>query len=131
MPAKKVFVVKLEESERQTLEEVVVARRSPQGEVLRARIVLTCAQYPRSTDAKIASFLGCSPKTVKKWRRRWCQTRKIQEAPRSGRPRVFPPEVRASATALACSLPADSGLPFNASINSATAAGTVWRFGIA
>ena len=62
MSRKKAFVVTLEASEREFLQKVVVGRNSPQGEVLRARIVLTCAQYPRSTDAKIGVYLGCSPK---------------------------------------------------------------------
>ncbi len=89
MSRHKTFVVTLDDAERQSLETVVVSRNSPQGEGLRARIVLTCAQYPRSTDTQIGAFLGCSPK--KKWRRRWCRTRAIEEAPRSGRPRVFSP----------------------------------------
>lgn len=36
---------------------------------------------------------------------------RIEDLPRPGRPRFFPPEVRAQATALACSRPQEAGVP--------------------
>lgn len=50
-------------------------------------------------------------RVVRHWRRRWSETRSIEDLPRSGRQGVFPPEVRAQATALAYSRPREAGAP--------------------
>ncbi|WP_414582120.1 helix-turn-helix domain-containing protein [Scytonema sp. PCC 10023] len=54
-----------------------------------------------------AQTIGCSPALVRKWRKRWCQTRNLEEAPRPGRPRIFQAIVRAQVSAIACSKPTD------------------------
>ncbi|MEH1766077.1 MAG: helix-turn-helix domain-containing protein, partial [Nostoc sp.] len=56
---------------------------------------------------------------VRKWRKRWCQTRSLEEAPRPGRPCLFQAIVKAQATAfalrvaagIACSKPTDFDIP--------------------
>ncbi|MDF5730065.1 MAG: hypothetical protein PUP92_19145 [Rhizonema sp. PD38] len=71
------------------------------------------------TDAQIAETIGCSPALVRKWRKRWCQTRSLEEAPRPGRPPLFQAIVRAQVTAIAlrvaagiaCSKPTDFDIP--------------------
>jgi transposase len=108
---KKTYVIALNDEERARLEQVVAARNSPQAEVQRARVVLMCAEHPEWSDARVASVLGCSAGVVRKWRKRWNHTNSLKEAPRSGRPRVFGPEVRAQLTALACSLPLETATP--------------------
>ena len=59
----------------------------------------------------MARALHRPPSWVRKWRRRWQETHRLQDAPRSGAPRRFSSEVRVQVTALACSLPRASGVP--------------------
>lgn len=88
---KKTYMVVLMENEEEELGRVIASRKSPQGEVLRAKVVLTCWEHPGWTDDQVAQAVGCSPGMVRKWRQRWVQTHSLKEAPRSGRRRVFPP----------------------------------------
>jgi len=82
--------------------------------VLRARIVLAAAA--RDPNAVIASRLGVTVDTVRKWRGRFAAAglEGLNDLPRSGRPRVFAPVVAAQVKAIACSLPAEQGLPISA-----------------
>ena len=68
-----------------------------------------------STNAAIAAQVGVHADTVRKWRRRFAAARLagLKDAPRSGRPPVFTAADRAEAVALACALPAESGLPLS------------------
>lgn len=88
---KKSYRVELDEKQREFLKGVVAARKSPAAEVQRARIILTCADHPEWSDKRVAEEVGCSEGQVRKWRKRWCQSYSLKEAPRSGRPRVFSP----------------------------------------
>ncbi len=88
---KKTYQVEVDEKQRQVLQEIVAARKSPLGEVQRARIVLTCADHPDWSDVRVAAEIGCSAGQVRKWRKRWGQTHSLKEAYRSGRPRIFSP----------------------------------------
>jgi hypothetical protein len=88
---KKSYQVSVDERQRQTLQEVVASRKSAQSLVQRARIVLMCAEQPTWSDRRVAVEVSCSEGQVRKWRKRWCETQSLQEAPRSGRPRVFSP----------------------------------------
>jgi len=80
---------------------------------LRARIVLAAAA--RKANAAIAKELGVCPDTVAKWRRRFAAGRLagLTDAPRSGRPPVYTAADRAEAIALACALPAETGVPLS------------------
>ncbi|MEG8184699.1 IS630 family transposase [Nocardia terpenica] len=79
--------------------------------VLRARIVLAAADGV--SNAGIATGLGVCVDTVRKWRKRFCRSgiKGLADLPRRGRPRVFAAGVVAEVKALACELPAWSGLP--------------------
>jgi transposase len=98
-------------------EAVLTARaRSVRGQYrdrLRARIVL--AAGAGKTNAGIAAELGVHVDTVRKWRRRFAAARLagLKDARRSGRPRVFTAADRAEAIALACALPAETGVPLS------------------
>lgn len=67
------------------------ARTSGQGEVLRAKIVLSADQHPEWSNQQIAQAVGCSDRTVRKWRKRWIETRSLADLPRPGAPRRFSP----------------------------------------
>jgi transposase len=78
---------------------------------LRASIVLAAAAGQAS--AVIARQLGVCTGTVRKWHRRFAEGRLagLKDAPRSGRPPSFAAADRAEVIALACALPAESGVP--------------------
>jgi transposase len=96
---------------------VLMARaRSVRGayrDRLRARIVLAAAVG--MTNAAIAVHEGVHVDTVRKWRRRFAAARvaELKDASRSGRPRVYTAADRAEAVALACALPAETGVPLS------------------
>jgi transposase len=87
--------------------------RGPYRDRLRAQIVLAAAAG--STNVAIAAQVGAHVDTVRKWRRRFAAARLagLKDAPRSGRPPVFTAADRAEAVALACALPAESGVPLS------------------
>ena len=80
---------------------------------LRAQIVLAAAAG--TANAAIARELGVCADTVRKWRRRFAASRLagLKDSPRSGRPSVFTAADRAEAVALACALPAETGVPLS------------------
>src|SRR5262245_1466058 len=95
---------------------LTAAARSVRGQYrdrLRARIVLAAAAG--TTNAAIAAELGVHVDTARKWRRRFAAARLagLTDARRSGRPPVFTAADRAEAIALACALPAESGVPLS------------------
>lgn len=88
---KKTYQVELTVDERERLERIVASRKSAQSEAQRARVVLACAVHPDWRDGCVAEQAGCSSGMVRKWRKRWAETHSLQELPRPGRPRRFPP----------------------------------------
>jgi transposase len=98
-------------------ESVLMARarsvRGPYRDRLRAQIVLGAAAG--GTNVAIAAQVGVHVDTARKWRRRFAAARLagLKDAPRSGRPPVFTVADRAEAVALACALPAESGVPLS------------------
>jgi transposase len=89
------------------------AGRSEHRDVLRARIVLAAAAgQPNET---IAATVGVCLDTVRKWRRRFAAAglAGLDDLPRCGRPRRFTPVQRAQVKALACTLPAETGVPLS------------------
>lgn len=105
------YVVTLTESDRETLQARLRAATTPQRDVLRARIVLAAADG--DANAQIARDLGVHLDTVRKWRRRYCTDGLdgLRDLPRPGRPPAFTAVEVAGVKALACSEPADHGLP--------------------
>jgi len=66
-----------------------------------------------TANSVIAGRLAVHTDTVRKWRRRFCEqgTDGLADLPRPGRPRRFCATVVAQVKALACELPATSGIP--------------------
>jgi transposase len=87
--------------------------RGPYRDRVRAAIVLAAAAG--QANAAIAAELGICTDTVRKWRRQFAGGRLagLNDAPRSGRPPAFTATDRAEAVALACALPAESGVPLS------------------
>jgi len=83
--------VKLTTEEEQSLRQLVSARKSSQGKVLRARILLLAHDHPEWNNHLIAREVGCIDWTVRKWRRRWLEKHSIEDLPRPGAPRRFSP----------------------------------------
>jgi hypothetical protein len=77
--------------EEQALRRLVKARKAPQGQVLRARILLSAHDHPDWNNHQIARECRCTAWTVRKWRRRWAETKSIEDLPRPGAPRRFSP----------------------------------------
>ena len=94
--------------DRRELERIVRSQTAERRAVDRARIVLLAGEG--RSAARIASEVGCSERTVKKWRRRFEVEglAGLRDAPRPGRPLVHGPHVRAKLIALACTRPPDN-----------------------
>jgi transposase len=62
--------------------------------VARARLILYAADG--MVDTEIAVRCDCHPQVVSKWRRRFCEhgIEGLENRPRAGRPRRFPPRSR-------------------------------------
>jgi transposase len=113
MPVISPYRVALTAEERSVLMARARSVRSEYRDRLRARIVLAAAAG--STNVAIAAQVGVHVDTVRKWRRRFAAARLagLKDAPRSGRPPVFTAADRAETIALACALPAESGVPLS------------------
>ena len=111
MPPTSAVIVILSGKERDVLTRRAHAARCAHRDVLRARIVLAAAAG--DANAAIAREVGVCEDTVRQWRHRFCTERLegLKDRPRSGRPRVFTPVEVAQVKALACTRPADHGLP--------------------
>lgn len=85
------YMIELSDDEASRLRKFVAARNSPQTQALRARIVLAAFGQPAWSNQQIAQVVGCTDRNVRKWRRRWKETRKLEDLPRPGGPRRFSP----------------------------------------
>src|ERR671933_2785973 len=113
------------------LEGLLRQHSCPQMLALRARIVLAAATGQRNVP--LAHDLGCTPKTVTKWRARWAaaeaqlaaldgdaaalkrlMARVLADAPRPGAPDTFTAEQIVQIINLACPPPPDAGPPLDA-----------------
>lgn len=105
------YVVNLTDPDRAMLQARLRAATTAQRDVLRAGIVL--AADGGDANAQIARDLAVHVDTVRKWRRRFCTggLDGLRDRPRPGRPPVFTAVEVAGVKALACSEPADHGLP--------------------
>jgi hypothetical protein len=81
----------LAQNARTDLHALARAHSTPQSLALRARIVLRAAEADTPTNRHIGHQLGCSPRTVGKWRRRYHDQGLVglHDAVRSGRPRTI------------------------------------------
>lgn len=134
MPRKAV-VVTITAKQREILDEMADARRTPQGLAQRASIVLASAQGV--SNEQQARCMGVDRRTIRLWRERWAQaTDSLAEAeqqgqdnhfrdlrdmimsllsdkPRPGAPVTFTPEQLASILSLACEDPEKTEQPFS------------------
>ena len=85
------YAIELTTEEEQTLRRLVNSRKASQGKARRARTVLAAYDHPDWSNQQIAQEVGAVDRVVRFWRRRWSQTRSLDDLPRSGRPRVFSP----------------------------------------
>ncbi len=107
------FVIGLSQLEISVLTARARSGRGQGRDVIRARTVLAAAAG--RPNASIATDLGVSVDTVRKGRRRFAAggISGLEDLPRSGRPRRFTSVQVAQVKALACTLPAGTGLPLS------------------
>lgn len=86
------FTIRLSRKEREILESRARKYTLPYFEVLRAKIILLAAEG--SPNDAIATALSVGRDVVSLWRKRFFHERLpgLEERPRPGRPRVFPPQ---------------------------------------
>lgn len=111
MPGPRAVPVVLTASVRARLKQRVKGRKTPYRDRQRAQIVLLAARG--WSNARIAGQLGVSQDMVRTWRGRFAQRGLdgLADLPRSGRPRCISELDRAQVCALACQLPAETGVP--------------------
>ncbi len=85
------YPITLTDAEARKLEQLIRAHTTPQALALRARIILRAYEHPEQSNQHLASALGTTDRTVRKWRGRWVKTHQLADAPRSGAPRRFSP----------------------------------------
>jgi transposase len=110
MPPRAVPVM-LTAAERKTLKRRVRGAKTPHRDRVRAQIVRAAARG--RANQRIAAELGVGVDTARKWRGRFTRhgLGGLADLPRSGRPRRITELERAAVVALACQLPAATGVP--------------------
>ncbi|HEY2579032.1 MAG TPA: IS630 family transposase [Streptosporangiaceae bacterium] len=113
MPLPGAVPVTLAAAERKTLKKRVRGAKTPYRDRLRAQVVLAAAGG--RDNARIARDLGVAVDTVRKWRGRFAARGLdgLRDLPRPGRPRQISAALRAAVVALACQLPAATGVPLS------------------
>ena len=111
MPLLRAVPVMVSAGERKTLKKRVRGAKTAHRDRLRAQIVLSAAGG--RDNARIARDLGISQDTARKWRGRFAARGLdgLADLPRPGRPRRISELTRAAVVALACQLPAATGVP--------------------
>jgi transposase len=111
MPQYRAVLVTLSAGERRMLKKRARGGKTAYRDWLWAQIVLAAARGRAS--ARIAADLHVSADTVRKWRGRFAARGLdgLADLPRSGRPRRISALERAAVVALACQLPAATGVP--------------------
>lgn len=106
-------LVRLTASQRHRLKKTARGHKSPHRDRLRAQIVLDAAAG--HANAAIARRCQISQDTVRKWRGRFAAEGLdgLRDRKRCGRPSRFTPVQQAQVKALACELPAASGVPLS------------------
>src|SRR4051812_24085838 len=113
MAGRSPYEVVLSDEQRRELERRAAAYSGPHRDVVRAKAILYAADG--MSNAEIARRLDQSRQAVSDWRKRFCGegVQGLEERPRPGRPRRFPPAQVAEVKALACEIPARSGVPLS------------------
>src|SRR5690606_17587684 len=103
----------LSDADRVVLQARVRSERTARRDWVRAWIILAADEGV--LHSVIAEDLGICQDTVRKWRKRFAAAglEGLKDAARSGRPRRITALERAEVTALACTLPAETGLPLS------------------
>lgn len=91
MPRRSPYTLLLDSKEKEHLEEIARKYTSPYCDVMRAKVVLFASQG--LSNKEIGERLDLPRQIVSKWRKRFFDERLLglEERPRRGRPRVFPP----------------------------------------
>lgn len=91
MPRRSPYPIGLSSREREILEARTHQYTSPYFEVVRAKMILLAAEGWENKE--IADYLHTPRQIVSYWRKRFFEERLsgLEERPRSGRPRAFPP----------------------------------------
>ena len=76
-------------AQRRCLQHLARQTTAAYAQVVRAKIVLAAADHPLWTNAAIAARVGCTDRTVRKWRARWRASRQLADQARGGCPRLF------------------------------------------
>jgi transposase len=99
----------LTQNARSDLHALIRAQSTPQSLAQRARIVLRAADVDQPSNLQISRELSCDRHTARKWRRRYLDLGLpgLQDAGRSGRPKVIAPPTRVQVISVASSLPQD------------------------
>jgi len=94
MPRQSPYVISLSRQERDVLERRSRKYTLPYFEVLRAKMIVLAAEGQGNDE--IAAALSVGRDVVSLWRKRFFEQRLagLEERPRPGRPRVFPPGAR-------------------------------------
>jgi transposase len=113
MPLPRAVPVTLTAAERTRLTKRARGAKTAHRDRLRARIVLAAARG--QDNARIAADLQVTADTVRKWRGRFAVRglAGLADLPRCGRPRRISELTRAAVVALACQLPAATGVPLS------------------
>ncbi len=113
MPQHRAVPVTLTATERKTVKKRIRGAKTAYRDWLRAQIVLAAARG--RVSARIAADLHVTVDTVRKWRGRFAARGLdgLKDLPRSGRPRRISELERAAVVALACQLPAATGVPLS------------------
>jgi transposase len=113
MPLSRAVPVTLAAAQRTVLKKRARGAKTPHRDRLRAQIVLAAARG--RDNARIAADLRITVDTVRKWRGRFAARGLdgLRDLARSGRPRRISELTRAAVVALACQLPAATGVPLS------------------
>jgi transposase len=113
MPAPCARTIVLPAADRQRLHRLARSQTASYRQVIRARIVLLAAGG--LSNNQIAGRLAINVGTVRCWRGRYAEEglAGLADRPRSGRPPQFTPLQQTQIKALACQLPAETGVPLS------------------
>jgi transposase len=113
VPAPRARQITLTAAERRRLKALAYSHTAPYQQVIRVRIVRDAAHG--YSNAKISRRQGVTIDTVRRWRDRYADEGMagLADRRRSGRPPRFTPLQVAEVKALACQLPAETGLPLS------------------